>query len=101
MSREVKCIWLYGDGDLTACKHGWAIYIEDEVVVCDFSEVGAYMASRLSGDKVEVVKISDVLAENLFAAVKAPGCDRVGRLVAKAGAKTAIELLAYLTRKHA
>jgi hypothetical protein len=102
---EAKEILLYGDGDLTSNSHGWVVYHGESILLCDFSEAGGYVASWFagpaSGKKLETVKLVDVLAENPLAEVKAPGCNRMRRLVVEeAKAKTAIELLVYITRKY-
>jgi hypothetical protein len=87
---EAREILLYGDGDLTLDTFGWVVYRDYRALLCDFSD----------GEKPEKVKLIDVLAENPFAIVKAPGCDRMRRLVIEeAKAKTAVELLAYVARK--
>lgn len=102
MKSEARRITLFGDGDLTLNTLGLAINVDGEIILCDFSEAGAYVASgfAINGARCEIVKLVDVLAENPFATVEALGCDRMRRLVVEeAKAKTAIELLAYLTRK--
>jgi hypothetical protein len=99
---EVREIVLYGDGELTLDTFGWVVYRDERVLLCDFSEAGSYVVNWFAdgGQKPETVKLIDVLAENPFAAVKAPGCDRMRRLVVEeAKAKTAVELLAYVTQK--
>lgn len=102
MKPEAKRILLYGDSVLTPHTLGLAAYRGDDIVLCDFSEAGGHVASRFlyGGCRVETVRLVDVLAENLFAAVEAPGCDRMNRLVAQAGVKTAVDLLACVMRKH-
>jgi len=99
---EAKDVLLYGDGDLTPNTFGWVIHRDNQLLLCDFSEAGGYVASQFVDNrgKLETAKLVDVLAENLFAAVKAPRCDRMRRLVIEeAKAKTGVELLAYVTRK--
>ena len=100
MKPEAKEIILYGDGELTPTSLGAAIYFEDRVLLCDFTEAGAHLLGFAHERKVEMVRLVDVLAENPFAKIKAPGCDRMRKLVVEeAKAKAAIELLAYLTRR--
>ncbi len=99
MKPEAKAILLFGDGDLTLNTPGSAINVDGNVILCDFSEAGAHVAGgyMARGAHYETVRLVDVLAENPFAAVKAPGCDRMRRLVVEdAKAKTAIELLTSL-----
>lgn len=99
---EAKSILLYGDDDITVSTTGLAIDVDGDVILCDFSEAGAHVASGYiaNGVSCETVKLVDVLAENPFAAVKALGCDRMRKLVvAEAKAKTAIELFVYLTSR--
>ena len=99
---EVREILLYGDGELMLDTFGWVVYRDERALLCDFSEAGSYVVNWFvaGGEKPETVKLIDVLAENPFATVKAPGCDRMSRLVVEeAKAKTAVELLAYVTRK--
>jgi len=99
---EVREIVLYGDGELTLDTFGWVVYRDERALLCDFSEVGSYVVNWFAagGEKPETVKLIDVLAENPFAIVKAPGCDMMRHLVVEeAKAKTAVELLAYVTRK--
>jgi hypothetical protein len=99
---EVREIVLYGDGELTLDTFGWVVYRDERALLCDFSEAGSYVVNWFvaGGEKPETVKLIDVLAENPFAALKAPGCDRMRRLIVEeVKAKTAVELLAYVTRK--
>ena len=99
---EVREIVLYGDGELTLDTFGWVVYRDERALLCDFSEAGSYVVNWFAagGEKPETVKLIDVLAENPFAALKTPGCDRMRHLVVEeAKAKTAVELLAYVTRK--
>jgi hypothetical protein len=102
LKSEVRGIVLYGDGELTLDTFGWVVYRDERALLCDFSEAGSYVVNWFAagGEKPETVKLIDILAENPFATVKAPGCDRMSRLVVEeAKAKTAVELLAYVTRK--
>ena len=97
---EARRIILYGDGDLSPSEPVLVVHAGKSLLVCDTSEAGAYVACgyKAQGYRLEGAKMEDVLAENPFAEIVAPGCDRKRVQVLEARARTAVELLAYMTR---
>lgn len=83
-------ITLYGDGDFELSCPVLVFEYCTELVVCNFSECGLYMASGRMEDGKEPrkLKLEDVFAENPFAKVEAPGCDGAHQLLRESGAKS-------------
>lgn len=108
MELEVKRIYLYGDGEPGRPFFAWMFCEGDRIVLCDFSEAGAYVAGKMLAHMrsrgveagLKVVNAYRVLAENPLAEVVADGPDRMNRIVNdEVKARTAVELLSRLLKR--